>query len=152
MNNIDPEIYNTEIYKNFDRVLSAIGRANYFLAMITQEVNRYCAVQNQWFLYEPVDIGVSYSINNKSFTIHQVVCSAIMQDNSQNIYSMAVSFPSKYLSMDTHNITQDYYSEKLLEILENLEEEKERLEMNITLIQAGYKIVFDARSKGIDIQ
>ena len=141
---------NEDIYKNFNRVLAAIERANYFLAMITQEVNRYCAVQNLWFLYEPVDCSVVYEIGEEFFTIRQVTCSAIMQDNSQNIYSMALAFPTKYLSMQDIDITKDYYSSKLLEIMENLEEEKERLEAKITLLQAGYRLVYDANSRGID--
>ena len=144
--------YNIETYKNFDRVLAAIARANYFLSFITQEVNRYCAVQNQWFLYEPIEPGVSYEIGNDIFIIHQVTCSAILQDGTQQIYSMALSFPSKYLTMDDNDITRNYYSSKLLEIMENLEEEKEEMERKITLLQAGYKIVFDANNRGIDIR
>lgn len=143
---------NLEIYKNFDRVLAAIGRANYFLSFVTQEVNRYCAVQNQWFLYEPVDLGVSYEISDDYFRIYQVTCSAIMQDNTQQIYSMAVSFPSKYLTMTDNDITREYYSSKLLEIMENLEEEKNEMEQKLTNLQAGYRIVFDANSRGINMQ
>lgn len=141
-----------EIYRNFDRVLAAIARANYLLSFITQEANRYCAVQNQWFLYEPVEIGVSYDIREDYFNIYQVTCSPILQNGEQQIYSMAVSFPTKYLTMNTNDITRDYYSSKLLEIMESLEEEKEEMERKITLLQAGYRIVYDAKSRGIDIQ
>lgn len=140
------------IYKNFNRVLAAIERANYFLAMITQEVNRYCAVQNLWFLYEPVLYDVSYQIGEEFVAIHHVTCNAIMQDGSQNIYTVLVTFPVKYLTMRDNDITLDYYNSKLLEIMENLEEEKESLEAKITLIQAGYRIVYDARSRGIEFK
>lgn len=143
---------NEEIYKNFNRILAAMERANYFLALITQDVNRYCAVQNVWFMYVPVMEDVSYQIGEEFVALHHVTCNVITQDGSQNIYTTLITFPVSYLNMSDNNITMHHYSSELLKILESLEEEKEALEAKITNIQAGYKLVYDARSRGIEFK
>ena len=139
------------IYKNFDRILAAINRSSYFLAMIAQELNRFCPVNNQWFEYEKIEHDRMYEINTDFCVIHGVLARLISNDGSDHIWNMSLSFPSKYLEMQDNEITIDHYKSHLLDIIETMDSTKDSLEKQITNIQAAYKIAYDAYSKGIEI-